>query len=217
MGDAGVQVAVVDRDVAVLVAVGLELRGRAEDEVACRRRRGACRCSRPVGRRTRGSASPPCPGRACRRAGGSGSPVLPSAKQGEQISGPPKAKVSRPASASAEGRGEGRGRRGRWPGCRRIRCSSRSRRGSPRRDRRRGWSGCRCRGCRRRGRRRGPAALPRGPALRGSRRRASGPGPGSTRRHSRRRWRPRPARRRGSRAAARRRSAGARGRWGRGR
>ena len=53
--------------------------------------------------------SRPCPGSARRRGGGRGSPVEPSAKQGEQISGPPKAKVSRPASACSEGGGEGCG------------------------------------------------------------------------------------------------------------
>ena len=113
------EIAVVDRDVAVGVAVRLEFRCRAEDEVAAVGREvladeagggAAARVSEPFmpwtrlpsGRRT-------------------GIPVEPSAKQGEQILAPPKAKAVELGVGARPRRGKGR-RRGRAVrrGCRRT-------------------------------------------------------------------------------------------------
>ena len=179
------------------------------------RRRGASRRPRAASRShfgaapAAGSRARPSPGRGCRRRGAAARPVEPSPKQGEQMSGPPKAKVSRPASAPASGEAKA-------PSCRHAvrRHADVLRRPAVFAAGRdvgidaRGWSGCRRPGSRRRGRRRGAVAS--SPA--GSRRTVPGRGRGRTRRRSRRCWRPRPARRRGSRAAARRPSAGGHGR-----
>ena len=158
-----------------------------------------------------GSAEPAMPWTSSPFGRWTGMPVEPSAKQGEQISGPPKAKVSRPASASRRVEEKGAVRGGGVGGDADVF-------GGPAVFAAGGEVGVDAAvggvaGA-------GDAAVvdaveDRGLRLRGSRRRESGLRSGWTRRHSRRRWRRRRARRRGSRGAGRRRSAGGRGRWGR--
>ena len=214
VGFAGVQVAVIDRDVAVSslppsanlevepkmkwLAVGREVLG----DVAVGRGRGAW-----VQR------SRPCPGRVRRWGGGAGCRCSRLRSRASRSFGAAEGEGVEGGVGADSGRGEGRlSRSARWRGCRRSRCSSRLRHGSRDRGRGRCWSGRRRRGCRRRGRRRGARGAGGAGGLRVA---AEGclAATRSTRRHSRRCSARRRARRRGSRAAAPRRSAGGRGRW----
>ena len=212
VGFSGLQVAVIDRDRRLRcrrARTSIWSRRRS----GCRRRRGGL-AMKPAGLAAGWGIEPAMPWTSSPFGRWIGSPVLPSAKQGEQISGPPKAKVSRPASASSEGRGERAGRE-------RVVGRDADVFGAPAvfaagRDVGVDAVVGRIAGA-------GDAAvvdavedLGEGLSRFGvAAERVSGRGPGRTRRRSHRCWRPRPAHRHGNRAAARPRSAGARGRWGR--
>ena len=141
VGDAGDQVAVVDRDVAVGVAVRLELRRSSRRRGGCRRPRAAGRRSRRVRRAGPGSSEPAMPWTRGRPSRWTGSPVLPSAKHGAQISGPPKAKAREVGGLFQRQRPEGALlRAGRRPRCRRSSSASRRRSCSRRMGRSRGSS-----------------------------------------------------------------------------
>ena len=156
LGVAGLEVAVVDRDVAgfVVAAFG-ELRGRAEDQVRCRRPRNAFdQAVGSPGARVRGARIP-----WTKLPSSSGAGVYRSSRLRSTAR---RSRRRRRRTRSGRSwlrpapRRTGRPRTGCSPGCRRSWCSSRRHRESPRMGRLRGWSRPMARGSRLSGPRRGP-------------------------------------------------------------
>ena len=161
LGRARFEVALVDRDIAgVVVPGGLELRGRAEDEVVAVGGEPLLDQALVFGRRRRVRSIPSSPGRGCRSGRWSGHCRWCRRRStGCRFRARRRRRCRATDRLRPGSRRTGPTRTGCWPGSRRMRWSSRFARGSRRRGRRRGWSGCRrCPGSRRCGPRRGPAA-----------------------------------------------------------